>query len=474
MKKTIKVLTAMCLLLPMLNCNLSPEVDMEEITPKKKNFENFEEQNPQLGDFEFWKEFKDPNLARFVEKVKENSLDWKNAELTIEKFQYLYKVSKSPLWPSISLNTGATRNKTNLGTFLPQGGSFKKTTYTANLSLSYEIDIFGKVRNQSAQSLYQFLQAKETQNGIKLSVIANSISLYLNYSELKKEASISEEIVKTNKMLLKTAKNQYLRGLISSNDFLAISNTLKQAEISKQTVLQTKFQTEQAIKNLLQLTDIKNLTFSDFEKIEIPLKTVKPGLPSELLKRRPDIKSSYADIKAKIAAYGTTKAKLFPSITLTASDGYSSTQLSNLLKGESNVWSFGFNLVQPIFNRGALKNQVKISEKELEIAINNYKKTVINAFGEVDYLLEKYNSLRKQIEIQKEIVKNNETILKRKKSEYAEGTGNYSDYLRQRITFLNQKNLLNKMYLNLALTKVNLYKALGGGIEKIKYSEVIK
>lgn len=468
MNKTLCCILATIILLSIttLSCNLSPDIDIKGKTPKKVSFYGATEENNTLSETKWWEEFGDNNLTEFVNTVMLNSLDFKNSSLTIEKFKLLYNISKSNLWPNISLSTGATRTKTNLKTFLPQGGSFKNTNYSFMFNASYEVDIFEKLTNEKRQSLYTLLTIKENQNSLKLSIIANSVSLYFRYSEILKEIELTERLLKIKKLEYNSIKLKYIDGVVPSDILLSTSNSLKQIENTLAQLKQTKSEIEKAIKLVLSQTEL-NFTPSDFTQISTNLPPVKPSLPSELLLRRPDVKSSYYDIKSKIAGVGVAKANLFPSIKLTGGDGFKSTELSLLLNQKSNVWNLGINIFQPVFNRGALKNQLKISRKELEISINNYKKTVINAFSEVDFLLEQYRLLKTQIKTQREIVKNEKSIEKKKFKDYLAGTETYENYLIEMEKLINQQIALNKVILAYFTNRVSLYKALGGGIKEI-------
>ncbi len=471
MNKSLVALIIILLLQFSLSCNLSPEINIKERTPQKENFQGVKEKNEKLSEIKWWEEFGDKNLNTFVNRVISNSLDFKNSTLTIEKFKLLYNISKSNLWPNISLSTGVSRNKTNLKTFLPQGGSFKNTNYSFMFNASYEIDIFEKLTNEKMQSLYTFLNMEETQNSIKLSVISNAVTLFLRYSELSKEIELTENLLTIKKLEFNSLKYKYLDGIIPSDIFLSTANSLKQIENTLAQLKQTRAEIEKAIKNVLSETEL-NITPPDFSKISLNLPPVKPGLPSELLLRRPDIKAAYYDIKSKIAGVGLAKANLFPSIKLTGGDGYKTTELSLLLNQKSNVWNFGINIFQPIFNRGALRNQLKISRKDLEISINNYKKTVINAFSEVDLLLEQYNLLQNRIKNQQTILKNEKLIEEKKFKDYLSGNESYENYLIEKEKLINQQIALNKLILAYLTNRVSLYKALGGGIKEINKTNI--
>ncbi|BBB32231.1 RND family efflux pump outer membrane lipoprotein [Thermotomaculum hydrothermale] len=469
MIKKIAVLFAIIVFFQ-VSCNLAPEVEEKKITPEKESFVNSKKQNKKLGDLNWWNEFNDKNLNTFILDAQKNSLDFKNADLTVEKFKLLYRVSKSNFWPNISLSTGAMRNKTNLRTFLPQGGAFKNTTYSFTFDASYEIDLFNKLKNERKQSLYSFLNMEQTQKSLKLSIIANATSLYLKYSELKKEIKNTEKTIEVYKIIRDTAYKNYLDGVYPSETFLLAENQLNQLENTLNSLKQNKIILEQSIKNILSKHNASIKT-TDFDKLKREIKPLNPGLPSELLLRRPDVLASYLDVKAKASSVGINKANLFPSIKLTASDGFKTTELSLLLNQKSNVWNFGINIFQPIFNRGALRNKLKISKKDLEIAINNYKKTVINAFTEVDSLLEQYETITIQINSEKKAVSSLKTILDKKKKDYINGTDTLENYLNQKIAYINEKNKLDRLYLNLLLNRVSLYKALGGGVNLLKNNE---
>ncbi len=474
MNKYLKIILIITLFTA-LSCNLSPNVNIKETTPKKTDFKGFKEKNTKLDSQRWWEEFNDPNLSEFINRVMSNSLDFKNSDLTVEKFKLLYRISKSNLWPNISLSTGGTRTKTNLRTFIPQGGSFKNSNYSFMFNASYEIDLFQKLNNQKKEAFYSFLNMKETQNSIKLSIIANAANLYFQYSEIVKEIELTEKLLYIQKLELNSVKSKYLNGIVSSEFYLLTVNSVNQTKNNLSQLKEKKAQLEKALKNILSETEL-NLKSTEFSNIIGNFTPIKPGLPSELLLRRPDIKAAYFDIKSKASAVGVSKANLFPSIKLTGGDGFKTTELSMLFQQKSNVWNFGLNIFQPVFNRGALRNQLHITQKELEITVNNYKKIVINAFSEVDSLLEQYKLIKNEIKNQEKIFNNEKLIEKKKLKDYLSGNDSYENYLKEKEKLLSQQIILNKLYLAYAANRIALYKALGGGIEEINktYTEVNK
>ncbi len=449
-----------------LSCNLAPDVDLSKGITKEKSFSVCNPPGKSLFEYPWWREFQDPDLDRFVELVKQRSLDFKNARLTVERFKLLYNVSKSNFWPEISLSTGGTRNKTNLRTFLPQSGSFKNTNYSFMFNVSYEIDLFKKLSNTRKQSYYGFLKSVESQKALELSVLSNAVVLYFRYSELCFEVEKFREILKTNTLIRKSDLSSYLSGVVPSETLLASDAIVKQNENAISQLEEKKLELEQTIKNVLSDTDarLKVSDFSNFKRNYLP---VASGIPSELLLRRPDVRVAYFDVYSKACMVGIAKANLFPSIKLTGSDGFKTTALSLLFQQRSNVWNFGMNIFQPVFNRGALINRLKISEKDLEISVNNYRKTVIKAFAEVDYLLDQYRQLVKRLNNEKRVLIVTKEIESKKFRDYLMGTGDLRGYLLARVNTLNEEITLNRLYLSLLINRVSLYKALGGGIDKI-------
>src|SRR5574344_207323 len=439
---------ALCSLLFTSCASLSPNLEIDNNKYLDTPLKTLDDEQRVLSLDEF---IVDENLKNIIDIVLKNNKDIQIALLNIEASKALYRVEESALYPKVDANGGFSREKRD---------STISNNYKANLSLSYEIDLFGKIRSLNESAKNRFLATKYAQETTKLSLISQTVSSYLSLLE-------NIELLKTFKDLETNLNSVYTLidkkqslGSVSKDEKLSSFASLKEVENS---ILEYKINIEKDINSIELLSsqkfdlDLKNIDLNS--KI---LEDSKSGIASNVLLQRPDIIESEYKLRAKNANIGAARAAFFPSISLTALGGFANPSLSSLFENSSRTWSFSPSISIPIFNMGENRAKLKYSEIETQKALLEYEKSIETAFYEVNNILSTKKSISIRINNQEDIVKALEESYTIALKSYKVGYGTYLNMLISQREYINSlKTLKSLKYLELE-NKNELFKALGG------------
>lgn len=393
----------------------------------------------------------DKNLKNIIDIVLENNKDIQIALLNIEASKALYRVEESALYPKVDANGGFSREKRD---------SNISNNYKANLSLSYEIDLFGKIRSLNESAKNSFLATKYAQETTKLSLISQTVSSYLSLLENIELLQTFKDLEKNLSSVYTLIDKKHSLGSVSKDEKLSSFASLKEVENS---ILEYKTNIEKDI-NSLELLSSQKFDL-DLENIDLNskiLEDIKSGIASNVLLQRPDIIESEYKLKAKNANIGAARAAFFPSISLTALGGFANPSLSSLFENSSRTWSFSPSISIPIFNMGENSAKLKYSEIETQKALLEYEKSIETAFYEVNNVLSTKKSISTRINNQEDIVKALEESYTIALKSYKIGYGTYLNMLISQREYINSlKTLKSLKFLELE-NKNELFKALGG------------
>jgi multidrug efflux system outer membrane protein len=334
-------------------------------------------------------------------------------------------------------------------------------SYQAAFSGAWEIDLWGKLRRATEAARADLLSTEEARQSVILSLVSAVANGYISLRDFDKQLEVARQTAKAREESYKLFKLRYEGGVISELELNQVKSEYEQAlatipQIEKQVAFQENGLSVLIGRNPGPIFRGKNMD-------ELVLPAVPAGLPSDLLTKRPDIRQVEQSLVAANARIGVARAQYFPSISLTGLFGWSSSDLSNLFKGVSNVWSWGGSLTAPIFTGGAIMGQEKAAEAIQQQALFNYQKTVQGAFREVEDALVDQKRTREQLEAQKRQVDALKEYARIARLRYENG---YTSY----IEVLDAERSLFSAELQYAQTQgilfqalVNLYKAVGGG-----------
>lgn len=412
----------------------------------------------------WWEAFGKSELNQLVEEVLKNNLDIKKATARILEVRSQFVQVRADRFPTINFQGQGQRQRQPATTSI-SGTSQKRETesYSLTLPASFELDLWGRLARAEEAVQADLLQAEENRHTVAQTVVAETISLYLQIESLDRRIQITEHSIEGFRRSLASVENLYEHGLTSVLDLRQARRILAQAEALLPSLRQDHGTTQQKLAVLLGRYPKTRPPRVQPEEYLRRLAPVPPGLPSDLLLRRPDIRAAEANLKALNARVGVRKASRFPRITLTGSFGYSSDQLNQLVQPESELWNIALGVVQPLFDAGKLKAGQRAAEARYEQGLADYAKTVLTAFSEVEgaFLTRKEQLERRDRTLR--FLEEARATQRVAEKRYERGLEDYLTVLdAQQARFQAEQNLVG-VDLAILTNRVTLHRALGGG-----------
>ena len=416
----------------------------------------------------WWKSFGDPDINRLVEQAFERNLDIKKAAARVLEVRSLFTQAQSQRYPTLNLEGGAKRQQSTLTEGLPSYISTDRRTETYNLGLaaSFEVDLWGRLARAEEAAKADLLQAEENKRTVVQSMVAETMIAYLNQDAIERRLAVAENSLKSYQKSLDVVESRYRHGLASVLDVHQARRALAQARSKIPSLRLELGQQQQKLAVLVgsyPKTSPARFQPEDYFK---ELQPVPPGLPSELLLRRPDLRASLAGLKALNARVGEAMAARFPAITLTGGFGYSSDALGRLTNPGSQLWSLAAGLTQPLFDAGLREARQKAAEARYEQGVAAYAKTVLTAFSEVEdaLLTRKEQTTRRQMLI--DTLREARATFEAAASRYLRGLTDYLSVLEAQQTRYSVEDTLVLTELSIMTNRVSLHRALGGGWDR--------
>ncbi|MEM9327425.1 MAG: efflux transporter outer membrane subunit [Bacteroidota bacterium] len=409
-----------------------------------------------LGDIRWWELFNDPVLDTLIVKAVRNNQDLRIAMQSVEQAQLGLKIQRAELLPKISGQVNASRG--NFQGFL---GPSANTNWSAVGSLSWELDLWGKLRRLNEAALADYLSTEYGVKSVRLALVAEVASTYLLLREYQASMEISEIQLQLRDSSLRLVQARYDRGYAAEIDLnqAQIQRAIAASAVPAFNRLQLQAQ------NALSLL-IGEAPQSILDSVPLDSFAVTPnipvGLPSELLRRRPDLLEAEQFIVAQNALVGVAIGNRFPSLSLTGLLGVASGGLGDLVS-DGLAWNVGGNLLGPIFHWDQNKRRVEIERSRLEQTYLSYERQVLNAFREVEDALVAIENYRLEVVARQQHVDAAINAQYLSSERYDRGVTSYLEYLEsQRQAFEAQLGLVSTRR-SLLGSYVQLYKAMGGG-----------
>ncbi len=405
----------------------------------------------------WWELFGDERLCELVERVLERNRDLRAARYRIKELAARLKEAHGSKFPQVFLALSAEKGETPSPL-----GSTSYTQYSAGLSVSYELDLWKRLSSAEKAAYYELLAEKERRDALALALVAQVASNYFAAAFSSCQRRLLEEEIETRTLYLEQLKRRYARGLLELSRLLSEEELL---EALKRLKLQLERTEKESLRNLSVLLGEYPSARLDFDegacRRELP--PVPAGLPSELLRRRPDVRAAEALLKAAAERVKVARAARFPSLKLTVNGGLVSEELSELVSWEKRMWSVIAGLTQPIFSAGRLKAAEEAARFRLKEAEENYAKVVLEAFKEVENALSAEEKLRKLLQTEKRILKLEKKRLEQVKKRHLRGLSSTPELLLRKAAVISSERRVLEVRLSLFQNRVFLFKALGGG-----------
>jgi multidrug efflux system outer membrane protein len=413
----------------------------------------------------WWTTFNDPVLNRLIEQAHQSNLDLRIAESRVREARAARGIVTADYWPDVDVAGRYSRSRPsktigNLGSFAVG----EQDLWQAGFDAAWEIDVFGRVRRGVQAADADISAAIADRNDVLLTLLGEVARNYVELRGFQRQVSIAQNNSKSQQETLELTRVRLNAGLGTD---LAVAQTEAQVAATQSQIPAFQNLAQQSIHRLSVLLGKAPAALvaelDPIQPIPAPPPEIPAGLPSELLRRRPDIRRAERQLAAATARIGVATADLFPSFTLTGSLGVESNEFKELGNNDSIFWSIGPGVRFPIFNRGRLRSQVAVEQARTDQAIAQYEQAVLRSLEEVENALVAYRKEFVRRESLARAVSSSQRSVQLSQQLYQRGLTDFLNVLvAQRELYQNQ-DLLVQSESNVSANAVALFKALGGG-----------
>lgn len=412
-----------------------------------------------------WREFiKDQKLQKVIEQALANNRDLRSALANIQSARAQYRIQRADLFPRINGEVNATRSK-SFNQFTGAGGTLENEFYTANVGLSaFEIDLFGRVRSLSRAALETYLATEEAERATRISLIAETASAYLTLAADSSQHDLSRRTVESAQRSMEVTRKRLEAGVSSRLDVRQAETIYQQARADLASTTALMAQDRNALELLTGSSIPDELMPAELPDDHQWLADVPAGLSSSVLLSRPDVLQAEHQLKSANANIGAARAAFFPTLSLTASTGRASTELSDLFSGGASIWSVGPSLTLPIFNGGANVANLAYANAQRDLYVSQYELAIQTAFREVADALAVRGTIQDQLDAQRALVDAAADSYQLAEARYTKGVDTFLNALDAQRTLYNAEKSLVSARLTASDNVVTLYRVLGGGL----------
>ena len=418
-----------------------------------------------LPTLDWWRGFHSKELTELIEEARAANLDIAVAVAQIEQADAQSRVAGAPLLPGITFNGAATRSRPSQSTGNSGGsgsGASEFNNLNGSLSASYEIDFWGKNRSALRAAEENAVASRYNREVVGLATVVSVANTYFQVLAAQDRLRIARENVASATRILNLIKQQFSAGTASDLNVAQQESLVNNQRAAVPPLVQTLRQSEAALALLIARPPERvAIRGGGMRGVAIP--RVTPGLPSELLAQRPDIRQAEANLAAAAANVVNARAQLLPSITLTGEGGYQSAVLKTLLRPESAFYTLTAGLTQPIFEGGKLLGNLDLQKAIQEQLLQAYRKAVISAFTDVDKALIAVRESTLAERLQRDVVNSSRRAFNLSDQQLHAGTVNLITLLQVEQTLFQAEDALALARLARLQAIVSLYQALGGG-----------
>lgn len=457
------------LITTLISCSVSKDIE----TPKDALPENFRnasvsKDTTSIADLEWKNFFTEKDIIKLIDSAVVRNNDLQIATKNIEIAQYRFTQSKWNNVPQVNLGVTASTNNPSDNSFTGKNlnqalGQKHIDDFSAGATLSWEADIWGKIKNQKKGAFAEYLQSEEVKKALQTTIVADVSKGYYNLLMLDAQLEIARQTLKLNDSTTNIIKLKYDAGQVTS---LAI----QQSEAQKLNSAQLIPLLEQNIAIQENALSVLTGAFPNSKERTIRLSTIAVknnaavGIPSSLVSRRPDVKSAELALKIANANVGITKADFYPALRITAQGGVNSFETSNWFNIPASLFgTVAGGLTQPLLNNKRVRTQYNIAVVEREKAVINFRQSVLVAVSEVADALVAVEKLQQQEAFLQERVKTLQQAIKNANLLFKNGMAEYLEVLSAQASLLQSELELADIKRAQLSANTELYRALGGG-----------
>ena len=414
----------------------------------------------------WWHVYRDPALDRLVEEALAGNADVLVAAARVEEARALLGEARAALYPEVGANASAGRSQSSAATgLLPPGVARERSNYRATLDVSYEIDIFGRLRAASEAARAELAASEAVRDAVRLALTARVAAGYYSLAALDAQVALTGRVLQLREEALELQRRRREAGIISDFELRQLEAEAATLRAQLPPLERDREVAEAALAALLGRSP--RAVFEDSlprpgQDVEDAAVAVPAGMPSELLLRRPDLVEAEQRLVATNARVALARSAYFPSIRLTGSLGSETADLGDLFTGPAGIWSLAASLAQPIYAGGRLKAQREAAEARERAALAQYVGTVRNAFREVRQALAAQARARESFVAQDARVAALAETLRLARLRYANGVASQLDVLDAERGLLDAQTARIEALRAQRAAVADLYRALGG------------
>ncbi|MFN5294042.1 MAG: efflux transporter outer membrane subunit [Flavobacteriales bacterium] len=401
-----------------------------------------------------WSDFyPDPVLRGLIDSALKRNYDLKMATSRIEIAAANYGIAISQLFPSFGYQLSGNQSASASGS---------SSLYTLGAGMSWEIDIWGKIRHSRNAALNDLLASEEGRAAVQVALISNVADAYYKLRDFDNRLAISKATYETRLQNYQVLEERFKQGYISEWDLLQSKQLVESAVSSINAYTRAVAITDNALSYLLANPPGK--VGRGLANAEQPAQPVIPaGLPSALLSQRPDVRQAEYNYKREVEKIGVAEALRYPSLSLTAGGGMASSELSELLSSDALISSLTQNLLGPIFEFGRNKRRVTAQMKSAEVAAYHYQQVYLRALQEVENALVSIETIQQELAARKRQEATAREALTLSQARYNDGYTSYLELMDVQRSLFEIELLVSNLQQQYLNAYVDLYRALGGG-----------
>lgn len=449
-------------------CTVGPEYERPEVV-SPDSFRTPAGDAIDAVDVAWWSGYEDEVLDALIEEALASNPDLRVAVARVAEFSARIGITRSAAFPQVSYNGdgGRSQGSRETDTYVP-GSSRIIDFYEANLSVGWELDVFGRVRSATDAAIADTLAAEEGRRGVVLTLVTSVATSYITLLSLDEQLAIAERVLESRRETARLFQLRYDKGIISQLELSQIRSELESAAATIPVLQRDIARVENALSVLLGRPP------GDIERGAVLTGLSQPvvpaGLPSDLLRRRPDLRGAEQSMIAANERVGVAVASFYPSFNLTASLGVASGDLDDLFDSSASTYSLAAGIAGPLFTSGFLENQLAVAEAQELQAIEAYRGAVLTALREADDALitrttsvDEFDALTRQVEELSRYA-----VLAQER--YDNGFVAYIEVLDAERTLFDAELQKTQRQAALLASYIGIYKAFGGGWVEIAES----
>lgn len=411
-------------------------------------------------DTAWWREFNDPVLDNLIATAVDNNLDLALAAARIDAFAARVGIIGAGRWPQVGYDGGAARidpsRETAAGAALPG----QTALYQANLGVSWEIDLWGRIAAATAAAEAEFLASENSRQALLLSVVSAVAETYIQLRTLDDQLSVAEALLEARRQSLQLFEMQLERGVLSELEVAQLRSELERNAAAIPGLVRRLALTENALSVLLGQAPVSPVRGSALAALDSP--ELPAGLPSDLLQRRPDVRASAQQLTAAGQRVGVARAARFPRLSLTGLLGVASSDLSHLTRSGAEQSQLAGGLAGPLFTAGRIRGEIAAAMAEAREADASYRRTVLIALREAEDALVIYSTTRDESAAQQRRVAAVRDYLTYAEMRYEGGYASYLAVLDAQRSLFDAELQALQVNAEALRAAVGVYRAFGG------------